>query len=208
MRVEIAGNIASGKTTLAAILSRTLTTAYEDFRTNPFWKNFYKNPVAHSFETEITFTLQHYHQIKLLMATNKTFVCDFSLILDRSYSDVTLLGKRRNLYVQLLEELEAEVGPPDILIFLTCGEEQLLDRIRSRGRAVESSITLDYLRNLTWHLRENLRRVLPHTDLLTLDSEALNFAHVDDVKREVRDLVLSRIQRRVSETRQPWSGAP
>ena len=32
---------------------------------NPFWEAFYTDPSAYTFETEITFLLQHYHFAKV-----------------------------------------------------------------------------------------------------------------------------------------------
>ena len=66
MRIEICGGIASGKTSLAKLLEEHTigTVIYEDFKVNPFWEAFYNNPGEYIFETELTFTLQHYHEIK------------------------------------------------------------------------------------------------------------------------------------------------
>lgn len=66
MRIEICGGIASGKTTLAKLLEENGIgkAIYENFEKNPFWEAFYKNPSKYAFETEIAFTLQHYHEIK------------------------------------------------------------------------------------------------------------------------------------------------
>lgn len=80
-RIEICGNIASGKTTFA-----TLSQAYgynailEDFKKIPYLEDFYFSPSEFAFETEISFTLQHYYQIK--KASSNTFITDFSLIND------------------------------------------------------------------------------------------------------------------------------
>ena len=64
-RIEICGGIASGKTTLANLLARSnIDPILEDFQTNLFWRAFYADPAGTAFETEITFLLQHYHQIK------------------------------------------------------------------------------------------------------------------------------------------------
>src|SRR3954447_11075813 len=94
-RVEICGGIASGKTTLANLLgSSERMVVREDFSSNPFWRAFYDDPNNTAFETEITFLLQHYHQIKVATNLEKSFACDFSLLLDYAYAHVTLNGSR------------------------------------------------------------------------------------------------------------------
>jgi deoxyadenosine/deoxycytidine kinase len=57
-RIEIAGGIASGKTTLARLLRKVgLQAIHEQFRKNPFFTAFYEDPGYTAFETEITFLL-------------------------------------------------------------------------------------------------------------------------------------------------------
>ena len=98
-RIEIAGGIASGKTTLARLLTRIgLVPVHEKFKKNPFYVDFYDNPVGNALETEITFLLQHYHEQKRAVAMRRSFCSDFSLLLDRAYAGVTLSPKDRQLF--------------------------------------------------------------------------------------------------------------
>ena len=65
--IEVAGCIASGKTTFVRILEvESLEGIFEDHTINPFWKTFYTDPSTCAFETEISFLLQHYHFTRLL----------------------------------------------------------------------------------------------------------------------------------------------
>jgi deoxyadenosine/deoxycytidine kinase len=191
VRIEIIGNIASGKTTLSQILSENLHSICENFHKNPFWESFYNDPHAYSFETEITFTLQHYHQIKKEIEQRTNFVCDFSLTLDRAYADITLSERRRTVYKQVLAEVESEVGFPDLLIHLECAEQELLERIRQRGRGTEKTITTEYLKKLTESISHNVQLIGGRVRILTVDSGALDFAHRTDDKNTVKKKVLS-----------------
>ena len=157
MRIEVIGNIASGKTTLAHLLTETITGTFENFQANPFWESFYQAPDVYSFETEITFTLQHYHQIKRNISLGSDFICDYSLILDLSYANVTLQDERHRIYIEVLKELQNEIGLPDVLVSLRCSEEELLSRIFDRGREIEKSIGIDYLRSLSKSINENIK---------------------------------------------------
>ena len=177
MRFEIIGNIASGKTTLANLMNKSIQGVFENFQENPFWESFYRLPEFYSFETELTFTLQHYHQIKDNISSGNSFICDFSLTLDRSYADVTLSSGRNKIYRKVLDELVDEVGKPDFMIYLKCPEHILLNRIIARGRDTEKTITIDYLESLAASIDENVKLLGLETDLIVLDSCAMNFAH-------------------------------
>ena len=191
LRIEVIGNIASGKTTLASVLSEEFHSIYENFQENPFWESFYQDPLIYSFETEITFTLQHYHQIKREIEKRDNFLCDFSLTLDRAYAGVTLSGRRKDIYNQVLTEVESEVGLPDVLVHLECSEQQLLDRIRQRGRETEKTITIEYLKELTDSISHHVQLIGGKTKHLTIDSGALDFAHRVDDKKTVKKKILA-----------------
>ena len=90
-RIEICGGIASGKTTLCHLLTkRGLYSKFEDFKKNPFWALFYQNPNLHAFETEVTFLLQHYSQIKTSIPALSMVAFDYSLLQDQAYARVNL----------------------------------------------------------------------------------------------------------------------
>lgn len=179
-RIEVCGNIASGKTTLVHILKmQNFSVVFENFLENPFYQAFYQNPLKNSFETELTFHLQHYHSIKSNMNQGKTLVCDFSIFLDRAYADVTLNGRRAKLFSEVSEELAEEIGYPYRIINLKCPEETLLTRIKSRNRDAEKNISIDYLKSLTTSINnriESLSSFREKIDIITIDSHEYNFA--------------------------------
>src|SRR3990167_5882637 len=102
MRLEICGGIASGKTTLLNLLKTNgyKNIIHENFQINPFWEPFYSNPGKYIFETEITFTLQHYHQIKEIVA-NELIITDYSFVLDLAYAKIELNGNKFLIFEQI-----------------------------------------------------------------------------------------------------------
>lgn len=174
-RIEICGNIASGKTTLCrGLLSKGYRAIFEDFQNNPFLEEFYKDPQVFSFETEITFLLQHYHLVKK-QNSMALLACDYSLLLDVAYADVNLVGDKHKIFCEMAAELQNEIGFPSQIIHLVCPEEVLLQRIRARSRDVETSITVDYLRALTKAISVRIKGILSQISVITIDSNATDF---------------------------------
>jgi deoxyadenosine/deoxycytidine kinase len=192
--MEICGGIASGKTTLARLLARLeYASTLEDFQNNPFWKAFYTDPAANSFETEISFLLQHYHDVKTAVKAGRPFVCDFSPYLDLAYAHVTLSASKRSAFLAVYQEVKRELPPPTLLIHLQCGPQAELERIRRRGRKIESSITVGYLQEIN----SQLEQVLADDTCakLVLDSELLDFANDDEIKRSVLETISQGLDR-------------
>lgn len=181
IRLEICGNIASGKTTLCQNLQKKLPTTFEEFKRNPFYEAFYHNPVAHAFETEVTFLLQHYHSIKT-HPTNDLLACDFSLLQDLAYADVNLTGNRYHIFLELFREIQQELGHPRSIIYLTCPEDILLERIIDRNREAETSITIDYLKSLAGALAARVRSASSQVNVISIKSDLVDFRrNVDDI---------------------------
>jgi deoxyadenosine/deoxycytidine kinase len=185
-RIEICGGIASGKTTFAALLPKlNISLIFENFHANPFFHAFYADPVNTAFETEVTFLLQHYHEIKVASKLGKLFVCDFSLFLDRAYAKVTLSEDKREAFLAVYREVVRDVLAPSLIVYLKCDPVIELDRIRHRGREAERGITLSYLEQINIQLEQVLAEPLINDEIITIDSGLVDFAHDEAVKREI-----------------------
>jgi deoxyguanosine kinase len=196
-RIEVCGGIASGKTTLATILVKEPNAVglFENFQANPFLKAFYADPVAHAFETEVTFLLQHFHQIKTQTTPNKMVVCDFSMILDRAYVDVTLSGSSRDAFLAVFNEIMRRLPQPSLIIHLQCTAEEELSRIRRRARPVENSIEIEYLKQINKAVNLHAMRVWGDVEVLTVDSVRHNFADDSAVQRDIVNLVHAKLEK-------------
>ena len=185
-RIEVTGGIASGKSTLANLFDGSDSAAVlEDFKANPFWEQFYADPRCFAFETEITFLLQHYNQIKAASDLKEPIVCDFSFLLDRAYVDVTLAEEERRVFLTVFKEVQRQLGPPALYVLLECSPEEELRRSQARGRKTEKMVSIDYLSALNEAVAEHVDTTAKSTKVLLIDSEHRNFA-VDLVcQREV-----------------------
>ena len=204
-RIEICGGIASGKTTLAHLLSRLhISPVLENFQANPFWKSFYADPVGTAFETEISFLLQHYHEIKAATKRNHAFTCDFSLMLDLAYAYVTLSERKRNAFLTVWGEIQEDLQAPRLLIHLVCEPDVELDRIRGRAREVEKSITIGYLEALNEALAEVINTEAKSCRVIVINSNAVNFADDEAAKKSVLELTRTNLGHPSAPKRPPY----
>jgi deoxyadenosine/deoxycytidine kinase len=189
-RIEVCGGIASGKTTFAILMKRIgFNTLLEDFQINPFLEDFYSDAVEYTFETEISFILQHYHQIKKEQVGSKVNVCDFSFLLDLAYAEIGLRDSKLKAFHIIHDEIKRDLPPPALFVHLNCDSKTELQRVRTRGRAIEESVSLEFLEKLNkavaWQV-ENARRKLK---VITIDSAKKNFVDDESVKQELMKLV-------------------
>lgn len=199
--VLVAGNIGAGKTSLTERLGARLGwhTAFESVADNPYLADFYADMRSWSFHLQVFF-LGHRAQQHLDMAAVPQ-----SVIIDRSiYEDANIfaralhhlgnLSERDYLaYRRLFDLVVSNLPAPDLLIYLKAPVPVLLERIRRRGREIESSLSQEYLELLDTFYTEWLQAfdVCP---ILTIHSADLDFVH----KSRHLDIVVQRIQDRLS----------
>lgn len=141
-RLEICGAIASGKTSLAgAFLKCGRTVEMEDFSRIAMLDDFYADPLFVSFETELSFTLQHYYQIKKALQRSEYTVCDFSSVDDYAFALSILNEREMEIYDQVFDYMIERIGRPQKLIRLFASTDELISRIQSRGRENEQGIS-------------------------------------------------------------------
>lgn len=176
-RVEVAGCIASGKTTLVnALAGRRLKPVYENHAINPFWEAFYSDPSAYTFETEITFLLQHYHFAKVAgVDPQGTIILDHSFELDMAYAEVGLRGTRKEIFKSIYREVQRDLGYPSALVLLTCGVEETARRIRARARPLEMDLSLEFLSELQCELVHRVDELSRWIPIIRVNSEITDF---------------------------------
>ncbi|GHV83825.1 hypothetical protein AGMMS50212_11650 [Spirochaetia bacterium] len=147
-RIEICGNIASGKSTIAkAFGAAGYNCVFENFDGIASLSDFYADPKRFAFETEIAFTIQHYYQIKKITGDNT--ITDFSLINDYAFALTTLNAGEFSIYKKLFFYLIKQIGAPKEIIWIDeVPAEGLRGRIENRNRSIENAISLDYLKRV------------------------------------------------------------
>nr|WP_312579610.1 deoxynucleoside kinase [Sedimentibacter sp.] len=171
-RIEICGAIASGKTTLANAYSKFgQKTELEDFSKISMLDDFYSDPLSVSFETEISFTLQHYYQIKKALRTGEYTVCDFSSVDDYAFALAILNEKEMEIYNQIFSYVIEQIGKPQKLIKLYASADELISRIKNRGRENEQSINKSSLLRFEESLSIAIERFYDDVPLIKINTE-------------------------------------
>lgn len=195
--VLVAGNIGSGKTSLTERLGERLgwSTAYESVEDNPYLSDFYQDMKTWAFHLQIFF-LGHRAEQHLIMADSPT-----STIIDRSiYEDAeiftraavelgTVSERDYNTYRRVFDLVVDSLPSPDLLIYLHAPVYVLMDRIRARGRQMETGITEDYLALLETHYKDWIDQ-FDLCPVLTIHTDDLDFVH----KAKHLDIVVERMQ--------------
>jgi deoxyadenosine/deoxycytidine kinase len=198
--VLVAGNIGAGKTSLTERLADRLnwTSGFESVADNPYLPDFYANMKSWSFHLQVFFLGHRAAQHKALAGGAQSAIIDRSIYEDayifaRALHELGNLDERDYLaYRQLYDLVVASLPAPALLIYLRAPVETLIERITRRGRAMESTITPDYLRLLDHYYDEWLAD-FNTCPVLTIRSDNLDFVH----HNEDLDIVVQRIEDRL-----------
>ena len=142
----------SGKTTTARLLAEKYSSTFfhEEARLHPFISDFYSNPKAYAFETEMNFLLIHYHQLLKAEGSGifrSDVYSDFLFDKDWIFASVTLPKntKEYDFFSTLYLYFKSKIRKPDLVVYLKAPTDLIFDRIQRRGRESERNITLDYV---------------------------------------------------------------
>ena len=203
MHIAIAGNIGSGKTTLAGLLAKHYgwIPHYEDVDDNPYLNDFYEDMLRWSFNLQIYFLNSRFSQILEIRKSDKNIVQDRTIYEDAyifapNLHSMGLMSTRDfENYFTLFSMLSSLIQPPDLVIYLRASVPTLVKQIQKRGRKYEDNIRLDYLKRLNeryeaWVDSYNMSK------LLIVDVDSYNFIDkpedlsvvIDKVNAEIHGL--------------------
>lgn len=198
-RVAIEGNIGVGKTSLARLVGKRLGGRLVEDRVddNPFLERFYEDSGAYGFQTQLVFLMNRYKQ-QLALKQQDLFadltVFDYVFARDRIFANVNLNDDELALYERVATELEARVIQPDLAIYLQASGSVLFDRIQSRGRDYERSLSRDYLDALNEAFNHYFFNYAAGP-LLVVNTDAMDFVnderHFYDLVRRLADPVVN-----------------
>jgi len=196
--VLVAGNIGTGKTSLAERLGDRLgwKTAYESVIDNPYLGDFYQDMDAWSFHLQVYFLGHRAQQHLELVSDNRSSIADRSIYEDVKifaralYQQGSLSERDYRSYQRVFQLIASTLPEPDLLIYLIAPPEILLKRIEERGREIESGISLEYLQLLD-SFYDDWMKTFNLCPVLKIRSDDLDFVnkkgHLDTVAELVQE---------------------
>ncbi len=156
MRVEIYGPMGTGKTTLMHAFAQAsgFVPVPEPVNEHPYLKDYYADPERYALVTAMHFLSSYMYQMQQNRDTDAVF--DTGAGLHQSYIDTMPLDLAgRKVMGEVYRALD-EMPKPDLIIHLDYNPQEIMQRIRARGRDMEANVPLAYVENLHAALQKNL----------------------------------------------------
>jgi deoxyadenosine/deoxycytidine kinase len=188
-----------GKSTLTAALSDRLGARayYESVDDHPYLERFYEDMARWSFQSQFYFLSQAFTQHCEIAASPFACVQDRTIyehfhVFASSLHDQGLLDDADHKVLgDHYKALEAVVPGPDLMIYLRASVSTLTDRIQTRDRGCESTVSSSYLEELEQRY-EAWMASYETSDVLIIDTDS-----IDIHNPQQREALLSLIEDRV-----------
>lgn len=187
MHIAVSGNIGSGKTTLTEKLAKHYgwKAEFESVDNNPYLPDFYEDMKRWAFHLQVYFLNSRFNQIKKIQENQYDFIQDRTIYEDAYIFAANLhksgLMTERDYenYRSLFDSMIDHVKAPDLLIYLKADIPKLVGQIEKRGRAYETTMRIDYLKNLNQHYEQWIDNY-KEGKLLIIDVNNLDFVENQD----------------------------
>jgi deoxyadenosine/deoxycytidine kinase len=175
--IVFGGPLASGKTTYAGRLSehRKAHALMEVVANHPLLDDFYKDPVTYALETEMIFTIMHYHDVARAAKEGmfrQELISDLFFDGVEAYTSYTLSREDRKAFLPLVRSLQQRIPAPTQVFYLNASTEYLMDRVRGRGRDYERYMTFEYLDGINTAFKKFIKEYR-RAPVTVLDAEEL-----------------------------------
>jgi deoxyadenosine/deoxycytidine kinase len=199
MYIGVVGNYATGKTTLISELSNDLgwTSLVESPESEAtIVERFYDNPQRWAFTNQVDFfnsyvqrTLEAINQQSEGVLQERTLL-EINGVFNEALRERGYLSKSEyDILQSLYRSIDQIINlTPDLVIYLHCDVNLIIDRIDDRGRNREKDIGEQYIRTLN-RLYDDWARNLDRCPVIKIDSSECNFHEQSD-----RDQIVQQIR--------------
>ena len=200
MHIAVSGNIGSGKTTLTEKLAKHYgwKAEFEAVDNNPYLPDFYEDMKRWAFHLQVYFLNSRFNQIKKIQDSethtiqDRTIYEDAYIFAANLYKSKLMTERDYANYLSLFDSMISHVKAPDLLIYLKADIPKLVGQIEKRGRSYETTMRIDYLKNLNSHYEDWISGY-QEGKLLVIDVNNLDFVErpadfalvVEKVDREI-----------------------
>ena len=157
--LSIEGNIGSGKTTLAKLISNHFNYQLikEEFTENPFLPKFFENHSEYAFQMECNFLMDRYNQLHEWSESNQ-WVSDYAFCKTEAYANQNLTSEEMDLFQRIQAAVFQNNQDVDCIVYLQVSPEKAKRQIIQRGREFELDTPLEYLNNIDLNYQSYLRQ--------------------------------------------------
>ncbi|WP_165999034.1 deoxynucleoside kinase [Bacillus sp. Cs-700] len=152
--ITIAGTVGVGKSTITSSLANALQfrTSLEKVDNNPYLEKFYNDFSRWSFHLQIYFLAERFKEQKRMFEYGGGFVQDRSIYEDTGifakmhYEKGTMSSVDYDTYTNLFQSMVMTpfFPHPDLMIYLEGSFDDVVDRIKERGRPMEQQTPTAY----------------------------------------------------------------
>jgi deoxyadenosine/deoxycytidine kinase len=156
--ITIAGTVGVGKSTMTNALADALNfrTSFEKVDTNPYLDKFYQDFSRWSFHLQIYFLAERFKEQKRMFEYGGGFIQDRSIYEDTGifakmhYEKGTMSEVAYETYTSLFDAMVMSpyFPTPDLLIYLEGTFDEVVERIKERGRPMEQQTPIDYWKEM------------------------------------------------------------
>lgn len=156
--ITIAGTVGVGKSTMTNALAEALNfrTSFEKVDTNPYLDKFYQDFSRWSFHLQIYFLAERFKEQKRMFEYGGGFIQDRSIYEDTGifakmhYEKGTMSEVDYETYTSLFDAMVMSpyFPTPDLLIYLEGTFDEVVERIKERGRPMEQQTPIDYWKEM------------------------------------------------------------
>ena len=180
--IVIEGLIGAGKTSLSKKIAEQFNAKLilEQFADNPFLPKFYKEPDKYSFQLELSFLAERYHQLKAELSTGDLFksflISDYYFTKSLIFAKSTLADDEYRLFRNLFDIILTTLPSPDLYVYLHLRPENALGNIKKRGRDYEQSIDEKYLDKISKNYFDYFKHE-QKLKFLVIDTNGIDFVN-------------------------------
>lgn len=190
--ISFEGCVGAGKTTLTNYFSYELKKRkiLEEYERNPFLRDFYEGTNV-NLETEITFLLIHYSQLKKAVKNRNTdfILADFSIEKDWVYAILNLNREELKVFEKIYDYVIHEIEVPYVIIYVDLSLEVLRQRIFQRGRSYEINADLRYFKEYNDKVRAYFKKKA-QSMVYFFDVDDLELNKGNKKLRQIKDKIL------------------
>jgi deoxyguanosine kinase len=192
--IAVEGPIRVGKSTLSRYLAEQLNgQLVHEPEDNAFLGAFYEGESGAAFQTQFSFLIQRYEQLRQLEVgahSRKIVVADYIFEKDKLFANLNLSDAELNVYDRYYKMFRSQLPTPELVIYLQASMDVLKKRLKKRNASAEQGVSDDYLEEVV-KAYEHFFFHYTASDLLVVNTTDIDFVE--------RSSDLQQLLRRVSE---------